>query len=73
MTKRKHLPEDGPRLKRVAGYLTCDTCQHRVPYQGYEDPALDERPAHRCGRDIRPFTKFVPGEDRREPKLPMWP
>jgi hypothetical protein len=46
-------------VRRESGILVCNVCKFSIPYQGYTDSALDDRPTHRCiERTIRPFDKF---------------
>lgn len=49
--------------RRIAGYLTCDTCIRTIPYFGYSDSDYEPWPQHRCKkRDIRTFDRFTTEE-----------
>lgn len=52
-------PTIPPGVRRVAGFLTCNTCRLFIPYQGYDGQPEEDRPKHRCVRDIQPFSKFT--------------
>jgi hypothetical protein len=59
----------GPR--RVTGVLVCDTCKRVVPYTAIDPPVpgSDPWPLHRCGLEVRPFSRFS-DEDPFRPALP---
>jgi hypothetical protein len=52
-------------VRRVPGVLSCKVCKFQIPYQGFEDSTLEERPTHRCVDEIRPFDKF----DTQAPRI----
>jgi len=64
-------PKAAP-VRRVLGYLVCDTCQRTISYQGTPEPIEGSEgwPKHRCSDlEVRDFNRFEL-EDPYRPTLP---
>ena len=71
MPKDKRVETPSPAAKSVPGYLVCSTCRRVVPYHGLPDMALTGAPQHRCGRDVKQFTRWS-REDPYFPSTRQW-
>jgi hypothetical protein len=65
-TKKKAAPAKAAPPKKRMGYLVCDDCSKTVQCMEGSD-----WPQHRCGYDVRPFTRWQEGADPA--RMPLSP